>query len=155
MKLLAIDLEGTIIDDIFSGKILEEKISDLIEIIEEYQPDRIVTFSFALYDLEDFSVWNRIQKHLKGVYNIEIETQDFNISQLKASFLKDRFSIYVYNELDMIQNYGAICKKDLIFEYWCKNNRHYSYFNTFMLLDDVVEDKTIYSKDKIIILKNF
>jgi hypothetical protein len=155
MKLLAVDLEGTIIDDIFSGKILEEKIENLLSVIEEYKPDRIVTFSFALYDLEDFSVWNRIQKQLKGEYNIEIETQDFNISQLKASFLKDRFSIYVYNELDMIQNYGAICKKDLIFEYWCKNNRQHSYFNTFMLLDDVVEDKTIYSKDKIIILKNF
>jgi len=44
-KLLALDLEQTVIDDIWQGNLLVSNINKISKIVAQEQPDKIVTFS--------------------------------------------------------------------------------------------------------------
>jgi len=68
-KLLALDLEQTVIDDIWQGNLLVSNINKISKIVAQEQPDKIVTFSWALIDEPDFNTWAWVQSQLanKGI----------------------------------------------------------------------------------------
>jgi hypothetical protein len=141
MVTLCLDLEETIIDNIWDGNILTENIQKIKKIIKHHKPDRIITFSFALIDAQDKQIWKHVQSELKEM-GITVETQQFEVNELRQLFLRKRFGAHRLPDKDSTEflcEFTQFCRKDIVFEWWAMQQAE----GNFILVDDMVENKTI------------
>jgi hypothetical protein len=146
MKVLAIDLEQTVIDNIWQGNLLHTNILKIKQLVAQEKPDKIVTFSWALIDESDFEMWAAVQAELANA-GLLVETQAFSVRQLQQDFLKNRFSLHRLPSEDsnaFLQEFASLCKKELAFEWWATKQT----FDELILVDDMVPNKTVTLPDQ-------
>lgn len=140
-KLLALDLEQTVIDDIWQGNLLVSNINKISKIVAQEQPDKIVTFSWALIDEPDFNTWAWVQSQLANK-GISVSTQDFEVRNLQQAFLKKKFGLHQLpkeSSATFLSEFASLCHKELVFEWWASQQD----FDELILVDDMVTDKTV------------
>ena len=146
--LVCVDLEETIIDNIWEGNLLPANIHKIKQIIKQEAPDKIETFSWALIDQPDFEMWVTVQQEISFA-GLFIDTQEFKVRSLQMEFLKNKFKTHKLPHEDsalFLSEFCTFCQKELVFEWWALHQP----FTNFTLIDDMVQDKTVICQGKTI-----
>ncbi|MFA5071189.1 MAG: hypothetical protein WC511_02350 [Candidatus Pacearchaeota archaeon] len=136
-KWLFLDLEGTIIDDIETGIVLEENVARIEKFILREYPDHIITFSWAFWTPGDLQRFPMIANWFKKRFGRELKLQAFDVREQRLEFLKSVLGEVTPEELF---NFNMLATKERVFEWFARNKRLVGHF---ILIDDTVPTKTI------------
>lgn len=137
MKRLFIDLEGTVIDDLWSCVPVTDGIARIRALIEHWRPDSIQTFSWAFWGREDLAKWPDLSAWLAQELGCEVGLQEFDVLTQRREFLRAMIGhVAPGEELD----FCGLATKERVFEWFVRR----AFENgSFLLIDDRVPDKTI------------
>jgi hypothetical protein len=142
MKLF-IDLEETIIDDIFDGNILWDKVKEIEDAFfnhGEISIESVETFSFAIEDFRDFEMMRKViaqgvsDPFHSWLFNI-ITPQTFKTSEMKSAFLG---AVIGHVESREVWDFIGLCTKERVFDWWAQKTFS---DDTIVLIDDTVSTK--------------
>lgn len=138
MNKLFLDLEETLIDDIFACKPLEDNVERIRAFIASRQPDSIETFTWAFWEKADFVNWESIAAWFKVVFGRELILQTFDVTKQRIEFLESILGGHIRpgEEFD----FAHLPNKERVFEWFIRKNFS---SGTFALIDDTVTTKTI------------
>lgn len=128
LKNLYLDLEGTLIKGFNNSKILHKDI--IINFINEYQPDNICVFSYAISNEEDKEVFST---HLENLLH-----KEFNIIFDNIISIDDMISVISKYDINCPNNFALFpnhYSKKTAFIKFCSSLRNE---DTHLLIDDSI-----------------
>lgn len=137
MKQMFLDIEGTLVEDMNHPRFIVHNIQKIKDKIDLFQPEKISTFSFALWEEKDFIQWNQISNTLSKNTGMNIAPQSFDLLDLKLEFLRDLIGKASEQE---IWDFNKLLNKERMFEWFIRKNFKQGHF---ILFDDLVPNKTI------------
>lgn len=132
-----LDIEGTLVEDMNHPRFIVHNIQKIKDKIDLFQPEKISTFSFALWEEKDFIQWNQISNTLSKNTGMNIAPQSFDLLDLKLEFLRDLIGKASEQE---IWDFNKLLNKERMFEWFIRKNFKQGHF---ILFDDLVPNKTI------------
>jgi hypothetical protein len=147
VKKAFIDLEETVIGSINSTKVLIHRTEMIGQFLDANQiPGPVGTFSFGLWDDNDFRRWEACKPGVESLLGRQITTQEKTCNQLKKNFLN--LTVGHVEEHELIDFVG-ITTKEMVFERFIKD---VGVAGEFWLLDDTVDSKTVSFHDLNIVI---
>jgi len=137
MKMLFLDLEETVVDDIENCNPLEDNVAKIKDFIDRWQPDRIETFSWAFWTPSDMAHWRHISPWLDAVLGRKVHLQAFDVTEQRFAFLNNMLGrVFPGEEIE----FARLATKEKIFEWFIRENFEDGHF---VLIDDMVPAKCI------------
>jgi hypothetical protein len=144
-KILFLDIEGTILEEVTRPKILWGNVKEIKRLIRIENPDEVRTFSFGLQEELEFFTWNAVKPELEHHLGCEIQTQTFDLETVKLNFLS---SIFGHASKKDIWGFLPLCKKEPMFRFFIEKNFDNA---EVWLIDDLVPNADLTLLDQSLI----
>ena len=142
---LFLDIEETIVGSSDTCILLPEKVEGIKRFIAKSKPDFIETFSWGLWTEQEKRLWERTSALLRSDWDLDIQTQTFDIEQQQLAFLRAKIGKVDPSE---VIDFCGLLKKDTVFEWFIQERFKEGHF---VLIDDMVPNKQINFENKLII----
>jgi hypothetical protein len=148
MKILFLDLEGTIIKSVDDPRILFDNILRIKRFLENREFDKIKLFSFAIYNESDIKLYHHCISIVEDLFKCKITDDDIVTKHSLLPFYKEHFNFTTLDEIDFLDLSTGKYGKEIGFQIYCRHFLINTNVIVGVLIDDMVKTTQIRIDEK-------